>query len=194
MNKIRNFISINEVFKSRYILFIKINKSWVKEKFIIKENKKDVADIIYKFCIKKIKPKINTNYFDEHIIFDKIIFDYIVIFSEEKSINRYALKKEIENLKTNTKKGSKFIICARNNQNLLNLIKNQNNQKRKNLTISNNLLLYDYIYFRKFRLFNLFGDIKKIFILNRFYFFASNVMIKYLFVPEYDEQNKNINS
>ena len=188
MNKLRRFLSENENFKQKNIIFIKISSNLIKEKVFLNINKSDyfILKLISKFFVNNFNFEDNNLKIEANNYSRVNKFDHIFILSEEKYFKRYHLKKYLINLNKYAKKGATVMIQMRNMQNIFNIFRYQKNIKKKNLTISKSLLMFDYIYFTKFNFLKFFNYFENILILNRFFFLANNIIVKYKYVPEFN--------
>ncbi len=190
MNKLKRFLSENEDFKNKHIIFVKISGNLIKEKVFLNKDDFFISRLIFKSFINNFNfgennLKLKANKFNE---LHK--FDHIFIFSEEKNFKRYHLNKYLINLNKYAKNGATVMIRMSNKQNIFNIYRHKKNIKKKNLTISRSLLLYDYIYFTKFNSFKLFNYFDNVLIFNRFFFLANNIIVKYKYVSEFNFKKK----
>ena len=186
INIILKFLNLSEDFLHKSIFCIDLDDK--DNSYYFKNNSKNLDQSIF------FNPKEkNINTFD----LNKKYFDFIFVYNKNHDLNHKSLKKAFLHLKKYCKRGTKLFVLIRNNRNLKSYLIN-NLLIRKSFLIKTNIychssyLVYDYFYyFYPKRLYNKRTNIFIEFIyeivnfidLQRFKFFSSNLIIKYIYVP-----------
>jgi len=197
MRELNKFISANEIFADKYILFLKIGNNGIREKKFFKNNDNFICtNLIQNFILNKNDLNLGKLKNIDHIEND---FDYLIVSFEDNNIKKVDFFFTLEEIKKYTHNSFKTFISWSNQQNIFLKSKKiiNTNRKKNNLTFSEEFLLYDYKFHNKCnyklsknkylrKLILLFINLIDYFIdINRFSFLSTNVLVKYVYVPEF---------
>jgi len=201
MLKLKDFLLRNEDFKNKNLLFITFNKDKL-EKIIINNNDGELTNkYIFKFFKNFVSRNLKNTIIKNNNQKKYKLFDYVFINQNGNNLNETNINIILKDVYEYMKSGTRIFISKKNNQNIKNFFSFRKINKKENLNISKNLLLYDYIYFSNIN-FNIEKKLKALaplitkflsiinnIIYTRFYFFAKNILIKYIYVPEFIKKN-----
>jgi len=201
MFKLKDFLLRNEDFKNKNLLFITFNRDKL-EKIIINNNDGELTNkYIFKFFKNFVSRNLKNTIIKNNNQKKYKVFDYVFINLNEKNLKEINIKIILKDVYEYMKSGTRIFISKKNNQNIKNFLSFRKINKKENLNISKNLLLYDYIYFSNIN-FNIDKKLKALaplitkflsiisnIIYTRFYFCAKNILIKYIYVPEFIKKN-----
>lgn len=201
MFKLKDFLLRNEDFKNKNLLFITFNRDKL-EKIIINNNDGELTNkYIFKFFKNFVSRNLKNTIIKNNNQKKYKVFDYVFINLNEKNLKETNIKIILKDVYEYMKSGTRIFISKKNNQNIKNFLSFRKINKKENLNISKNLLLYDYIYFSNIN-FNIDKKLKALaplitkflsiisnIIYTRFYFCAKNILIKYIYVPEFIKKN-----
>ena len=199
MKELNKFILETEEFQNKNILFLKIDNRGIKEKkiYINKNDNFFCSNLIYSYInnftednLDEIESLKNTNY----------SFEYIIITLDSFKLNKKHVRTIFKKIKKCTKKGFRVFVCWNNEQNIFSkLIKLSRKNKKRNLTFSDEFLLYDYKYHNRYELnkskrhcfrriyFSIMSFYEFLIDMNRFTFMSSHVLVKYIYIPKLKE-------
>ena len=201
MFKLKDFLLRNEDFKNKNLLFITFNRDKL-EKIIINNNDGELTNIhIFKFFKNFINRNLKNTIIKNNNQKKYKVFDYVFIDLNGKNLKETNIKIILKDVYEYMKSGTRIFISKKNNQNIKNFFSFRKINKKENLNVSKNLLLYDYIYFSNIN-FNIDKRLKALapiitkflsiisnIIYIKFYFCAKNILIKYIYVPEFIKKN-----
>lgn len=199
MKELNKFILKTEDFKNKKILFLKIYNRGIKEKkiYINKNDNLICSNLIYNYINNLTEDNLDEI---ESLNNLKYNFEYIIITLESLKINKTHVNSILVKIKKYTKKGFRVFVCWNNEQNIFSkLIKLSKKNKKRNLTFSDEFLLYDYKYHNRYELnkskrhcfrriyYSIMSFYEFLVDMNRFPFMSSHVLVKYIYIPKLKE-------
>jgi len=197
MRLLNKFISENENFADKYILFLKIGNNGIREKKIFINNDNFIcSNLIKNFIINKNDLNLGKLKKIDHIKYD---FDYLIVSFEHNDIKKVDFFIALEEIKKYAQNSFKTFISWNNEQNIFRDSRKliNTNSKKNNLTFSEEFLLYDYKYHNNYnfkflknknlrKFFSLFLNLINYLIdMNRLSILSTNVLVKYIYVPKF---------
>ena len=184
---IKNFVNESEDFIDKSVLTIDLDNKNIFYYFI-NYGESSIDEAVFVKSRKKILKEFNplNN-------FEKKLFDIVFIYNSNHNLDHKSLNDFFPSIEKYCVRGTKVLVLLRNKENIFfkRIFFNKFNLKKINIKSFKKFLVYDYFYYfypkklysRANKLLNFIFKIINYLDLQRFKFFSSHVIIKYIYVP-----------